>query len=290
MNFNEKLRAIQRKNNSLLCIGLDTDIFQIPEFLFAYADPIFEFNRRIIDATKDIVCAYKINLAFYEVVGEHGWYTVHQTLARIPENIITIGDGKRGDIGNSAERYAKLILEDYEFDGATVNPYMGEDSVKPFLKRKEQCAFILTATSNKGAKDFEFLKVNGKPLYEKVVQKIHQWNTKKNCGVVAGTTYPKVLKRLRELAPKLPFLLPGIGAQRGDLESAVRYGCDAHGELAIISSSRSILYASYRRVPTGLSTRRVVDESSTGEDFSDAARSAALKLRDTINRYREKYF
>lgn len=272
MTFNEKLRTIQRKNKSLLCIGLDTDISKIPEYLLGYADPMFEFNRRIIDATKDIVCAYKINFAFYEVVGEHGWYTVHQTLARIPENIITIGDGKRGDIGNSAERYAKLILQDYEFDAATVNPYMGEDSVKPFLKRKEQCVFILTATSNSGAKDFQFLKVNGKPLYEKVLQKIHQWNTKKNCGVVAGTTYPRVLKRLRELAPALPFLLPGIGAQRGDLESAVRYGCDAQGELAIISSSRAILHA------------------SSGEDFPEAARAAALKLRDTINRFREKYF
>jgi orotidine-5'-phosphate decarboxylase len=272
VTFNERLRAIQQKNNSLLCIGLDADILQIPKSLLGYADPIFEFNRRIIEATKDIVCAYKINLAFYEVVGEHGWHIVHQTLARIPESIITIGDGKRGDIGNSAERYAKLILEDYKFDGATVNPYMGEDSVKPFLKRKEQCAFVLTATSNKGAKDFQFLKVNGKPLYEKVLQKIHQWNTKKNCGLVAGTTYPKILKRLRELAPKLPFLLPGIGAQRGDLESAVRYGCNMHGELAIISSSRSILYA------------------SSGENFPDAARAAALKLRNTINRYREEYF
>src|SRR4030067_1530269 len=126
MTFNEKLRTIQRKNKSLLCIGLDTDISKTPEYLLGYADPMFEFNRRIIDATKDIVCAYKINFAFYEVVGEHGWYTVHQTLARIPENIITIGDGKRGDIGNSAERYAKLILQDYEFDAATVNLQMCE--------------------------------------------------------------------------------------------------------------------------------------------------------------------
>ena len=272
MNFNDKLRAIQRKNNSLLCIGLDTDIFRVPEFLLGYHDPIFEFNRRIIDVTKDIVCAYKINLAFYEVVGEHGWYTIHQTLARIPEEIVTIGDGKRGDIGNSAERYAKLILEDYEFDAATVNPYMGTDSVKPFLKRKEQCALILTATSNSGAKDFQFLKVNGKPLYEKVLQKVQKWNRRKNCGLVVGTTHPRVLKRLRQLAPTLPFLLPGIGPQRGDLESAVRYGCDPHGELAILSSSRLILYA------------------SSGENFPEAARATALKLRNAINRLREKYF
>jgi orotidine-5'-phosphate decarboxylase len=197
---------------------------------------------------------------------------VHQTLAHIPKNIITIGDGKRSDIGNSAERYAKLIFEDYKFDAATVNPYMGEDAVNPFLERKERCAFILVATSNRGARDFQFLNVNGKPLYEKVLQKVNQWNAKKNCGVVAGTTYPRVLRRLRELSPTLPFLLPGIGTQQGDLESAVRYGCNAHGELAIISSSRSILYASSR------------------EDFPDAARDAALKLRDTINRHRQKYF
>jgi orotidine-5'-phosphate decarboxylase len=272
VTFNERLRAIQQKNNSLLCIGLDTDILQIPKSLLGYADPIIEFNHGIIDETKDIVCAYKLNLAFYEVLGERGWHIVHQTLARIPKDIITIGDGKRGDIGNSVERYAKLILEDYEFDAATVNPYLGEDSVKPFLKRREQCAFILTVTSNEGAKDFQFLKVNGKPLYEKVLQKIHQWNTKKNCGVVAGTTHPRVLKRLRELAPRLPFLLPGIGTQGGNLESAVQYGCDANGELAIISSSRSILYASH------------------DENFPDAARAAALRLRDTIHRYREKYF
>jgi len=156
---------------------------------------------------------------------------------------------------------------------------MGSDAVEPFMRRRDQCAFVLAVTSNKGAKDFQFLKVNGKPLYEKVLQKIHQWNTKKNCGIVAGTTFPRVLKRIRELAPKLPFLLPGVGAQGGDVKSAVRYGCDANGELAIISSSRAILYASSRHV-----------ESSTGENFPDAARAAALRLRDTINRYREKYF
>jgi orotidine-5'-phosphate decarboxylase len=272
MTFNEKLRRIQRKNNSLLCIGLDIDLLQIPKFLLRRADPIIEFNHRIIEATQDLVCAYKLNLAFYEVLGERGWHVVHETLARIPKSIITIGDGKRGDVGNSVERYAKLILEDYKFDAATVNPYMGEDSVTPFLIRKEQCAFILTVTSNEGAKDFQFLKVNGKPLYEKVLQKVQKWNTKKNCGVVAGTTYPRVLKRLRELAPALPFLLPGIGAQQGDLESAVKYGCDKHGELAIISSSRSILYASH------------------DENFPDAARGAALGLRNAINQYREKYF
>ena len=269
MNFSQRLRRIQRKHKSLLCIGLDTDINKLPEFLFAFGDPVYEFNRRIIDATKDLVCAYKINLAFYEVTGEHGWYTVHQTLARIPEEIVTIGDAKRGDIGNSSALYAKLIVDDYEFAACTVNPYMGEDSVKPFLKNAHQGAFLLALTSNPGAKDFQYLKAGGKPLYEHVVARAKKWNMKKNCGLVVGATRPKELQRIRKLAPDLPILIPGVGAQGGDLKSAVRYGCDRHGELAIINASRSIIYA------------------SGGEDFAEAARAAALSMRDQINAHRD---
>ncbi|MBI4546611.1 MAG: orotidine-5'-phosphate decarboxylase [Ignavibacteriae bacterium] len=272
MNFLQKLKYIQRKNNSLLCIGLDTDVSKVPEFLYAYGDPQYEFNRRIIDATKDIVCAYKLNIAFYESVGEHGWYTVHQTLARIPEEIITIGDGKRGDIPSSAERQALLFCEDWEFSGTTVNPYMGKDAIEPFMRRNDQCAFILAVTSNNGAKDFQHLKLKGKPLYEHVVKTAKKWNTKKNIGLVVGATRPAELKRVRSLAPELPFLIPGVGTQKGDLEYAVRYGCDAKGEIAIINVGRSIIYA------------------SNGEDFTEKAREVALKYRDQINRYREKYF
>ena len=188
MNFSQHLRRIQRKADSLLCIGLDTDINKIPESLFAFGDPVYEFNRRIIDATKDLVCAYKINLAFYESTGEHGWYTIHQTLARIPDDIVTIGDAKRGDIGNSSEMYAKLLVDDYEFTATTVNPYMGEDSVAPFLKNSHQGAFILAVTSNPGAKDFQYLKVKGRPLYEQVITRTKKWNRKKNCGLVVGAT------------------------------------------------------------------------------------------------------
>jgi orotidine-5'-phosphate decarboxylase len=272
MNFTRKLRAIQKKNNSLLCIGLDTDINKIPEFLFAYGDPVYEFNRRIIDATRDLVCAYKINLAFYEVTGEHGWYTVHQTLARIPEEIVTIGDAKRGDIGNSSEAYAKLIVDDYEFAACTVNPYMGSDSVKPFMKNAHQGAFILALTSNPGAKDFQYLPVRGRPLYEHVVARVKRWNTRNNCGLVVGATRPRELKRIRALAPGMPLLIPGIGAQGGDLEAAVRYGCDHDGFLAVINASRSVLYA------------------SGGEDFARAARAEAERLRHAINVVRAKYF
>lgn len=272
MNFLQKLKHIQRKNNSLLCIGLDTDVSKVPESLYRWGDPQFEFNRRIIDATKDLVCAYKLNTAFYESVGEHGWYTVHQTLARIPEEIVTIGDGKRGDIPTSAERQALLFCEDWEFGASTVNPYMGKDAVEPFMKRSDQCAFILAITSNKGAKDFQYLKVNGKPLYEQVVKTARKWNTKKNLGLVVGATRPAELKRVRSLAPDMPILIPGIGAQRGDLESAVRFGCDKNGELAVINVGRNIIYASNR------------------DDFAEKAREAAIKIRDQINRFREKHF
>ncbi len=270
--FLQKLRAIQRKNNSLLCIGLDTDVRKVPESLYRWGDPQYEFNRRIIDATKDIVCAYKFNIAFYESAGEHGWYTVHQSLARVPDDIITIGDGKRGDIASSAEMQAMLLCEDWEFSASTVNPYMGKDSVEPFLRRADQCAFLLALTSNKGAKDFQYLKSGGKPLYEHVARKALRWNTKKNIGLVVGATHPAEMKKIRSIAPKLPILIPGIGAQKGDLEAAVRYGCTADGDLAIINVGRSVIYASH------------------GDDFAEKAREAALAIRDRINRIREKYF
>lgn len=272
MKFIDKLRKIQQKNNSLLCIGLDTDVARVPESLYRWGDPQYEFNRRIIDATKDLVCAYKFNLAYYESVGEHGWYTVHQSLARIPEDIVTIGDGKRGDITSSAERQALLLCEDWEFSGTTVNPYMGKDSIEPFMRRADQCTFVLAVTSNKGAKDFQYLRVGGKPLYEQVVKTTLKWNTKKNLGLVVGATKPAALKRIRTLAPTMPILIPGIGTQKGDLETAIRYGCTRDGDLAIINVGRSIIYASH------------------GDDFADKARDAALKMRDQINHYREKYF
>ena len=272
MNFYQRLRRIQKRNNSLLCIGLDTDVNRIPPFLLEWKDPAYEFNRRIIDATRDIVCAYKINLAFYEAGGERGWYTVHQTLARIPADTVTIGDGKRGDIGNSSACYARLLMEDYEFTASTVNPYMGGDSVAPFLKNPEQGAFVLAVTSNPGARDFQYLPVRGKPLYEHVIAKARRWNVRNNCGLVVGATRPRELRRIRALAPDMPLLIPGVGAQGGDLRAAVRYGCTPDGLMAVINAGRSILYA------------------SQGKDFAHAARESALALRDEINRYRSRYF
>jgi orotidine-5'-phosphate decarboxylase len=272
MNFLQRVRSVQRKTGSLVCIGLDTDTSKIPRSLLNHDDPVYEFNRRIIKATSDLVCAYKLNLAFYETLGENAWYTIHRTLAAIPEEIITIGDAKRGDIGNTSEMYARHLLEGYGFTATTVNAYMGFDSVAPFLKNPQQGAFILALTSNPGAKDFQYLPSHGKPLYEQVIRKVITWNTKKNCGLVVGATRPEELRRVRRLAPDLPLLIPGVGAQGGDLRAAVRYGCDTRGTLAIINASRSILYA------------------SGGDDFADAARAATVALKEEINRHRKEFF
>lgn len=272
MNFSDHLRSTQRQNNSLLCVGLDPVAGMIPASLRDDQHSIITFNREIIKATQDLVCAYKLNLAFYEALGEAGWSIVHRTLECIPGNIITIGDGKRGDIGNTAELYARSLLDDYGFTSTTVNAYMGTDSVAPFISREDRGAFVLAVTSNPGARDLQYLTVRGKPVYEHVVARVKRWNTRNNCGLVAGATKRRELKRIRSLAPGMPLLIPGIGAQGGDLMSAVRYGCDSSGEMALVNASRSILYA------------------SGGEDFARAARAEALKLRDAINRYREEFF
>jgi orotidine-5'-phosphate decarboxylase len=272
MNFSATLRSIQRRNNSLLCIGLDSDINKIPKHLRRFDNPVLEFNTRIIEATKDVACAYKLNLAFYEALGEIGWSTVKETLAAIPSDVITIGDAKRGDIGNTAEMYAKSLFVDFGFGAATVHPYMGFDSVEPFIRDEKHGAFVLALTSNPGAKDFEYLKSKDKPLFEHVIAKAKKWNTKNNCGLVVGATRPKELQRVRKLVPEMPLLIPGVGAQGGDLVSAVRYGCDRHGEMAIINSSRSIIYA------------------SDGEDFAQAARDAAMRLCSDIISVRKRYF
>lgn len=272
MTFLDKLRLAQQSNNSLLCIGLDTDISRLPELLRGHNRPQSEFNRRIIEATKDLVCAYKINSAFYEAEGDAGWRALGETLHCIPPTIISIGDMKRGDIGNSSERYATAFLQKLKFDAVTLSPYMGKDSLDPFLQSAEQCAFILAVTSNPGARDFQHLKVGKKNLYEKVVETAMKWNAKENVGFVVGATRPNELKMVRKRAPSVPLLIPGVGSQGGSIEMAVRYGCDRNGFMAIINASRSILYA------------------SSGENFADAAREEAIKLREEINAWRGKFF
>jgi orotidine-5'-phosphate decarboxylase len=269
MNFAERLRHSQQHSHSLLCIGLDPDTAKIPQHLLSCKDPVLEFTTRIVEATSDLVCAYKLNLAFYEALGERCWHTLKHTLAAIPADIITIGDAKRGDIGNTATMYAKSLFDELGFTAVTVNPYMGFDAVEPFLTDASRGVFVLALTSNPGAKDFEYLKVREKPLYEHVIAKVKKWNVKKNCGLVVGATRPKELQRVRMLVPDMPLLIPGVGAQGGDLKAAVRYGCDTNGEMAIINSSRGIIYA------------------SSGEDFADAARAAAMRLRDEMNVVRQ---
>ncbi|MBM2840092.1 MAG: Orotidine 5'-phosphate decarboxylase [Bacteroidetes bacterium] len=272
MSFYDNLRAIQKAKNSLLCVGLDPDLSKIPRHLLGNNDSVGEFCKRIIEATSEFACAFKLNLAFFEALGERGWSTVHRVLECISPGIITIGDAKRGDIGNSAEMYARSLLDDFKFTATTVSAYMGEDSVRPFINDPDRGTFLLALTSNPGAKDFQNLKVRGKPLYEHIIAKGKKWNTRNNIGLVVGATRPAQLKRIRQLAPDMPLLIPGVGAQGGDVRLAVRYGCDAQGEMALINASRSILFA------------------SSGEDFADAARLSAKMLRDEMNKHRERYF
>ena len=267
MSFLQRLRQVQIEQKSLLCIGLDVDVDKIPEHLRLKENSAVEFNRQIIEATHEYVCAYKPNLAFYEAMGTGGMTTLRETLNLVPKSVLTIGDGKRGDIGNTAELYAKSLFNDFNFDAVTVNPYMGFDSVNPFLSNPEKGVFILALTSNPGSRDFQRLKVGTKSLYERVVHCAKKWNVNQNIGLVVGATHPVELQRVRKIVPDMPILIPGIGKQGGDLKSAIRYGCDRHGQLAIINASRSIIYA------------------SSGKDFADAARTEARIMVEEIRKY-----
>jgi len=269
VNFIEKLTAAMRKNHSLLCVGLDPDQARMPPKV-----SVADFNQAIIEATADLVCAYKINFAFYEALGDDGINVLKQTRSFVPGDIPVIGDAKRGDIGNTARAYARAIFDYFGFDATTVNPYLGYDSLEPFLQYRNRGIFILCRTSNAGAVDFQALNVESGdnkrlPLFQIVARKAAEWNTQGNIGLVVGATYPEELKIIREQHPDMPLLIPGIGAQGGDLELTVRYGVDRHGEKAIINSSRQILYA------------------SAGKDFVPAARRAATELREQINHIRE---
>lgn len=259
MTFLEKLENAKQRSNSLLCIGLDTDWRKIPDFLHREENPVLAFNRAIIDATKDFAIGYKMNLAYYEAYGEAGIYALHRTISRIPSHLITVGDIKRGDIGNTSEQYAFTYQEYFGFDAITINPLMGYDAVEPFLRREEQGVFFLGLTSNPGAKDFEYLELkNGKRLYEEITDKVVEWNQpKKNCGLVVGATKPEELKALRQRAPQLPFLIPGIGAQGGSLEQVLEANGDA---------------------PAMINVSRAVANASNAEDFAEAAAAAAEKL------------
>ncbi len=268
MDFTEKLAHASRKNKSLLCVGLDTDPSLIPGKM-----SILEFNKAIIDATADLVCAYKPNIAFYEAMGNQGLDALQKTREYIPGGIPVIIDAKRGDIGNTAKAYACSLFEHFNFDAMTASPYLGLDSLQPFIDYRDKGVFILCRTSNPGAADFQSLPVavtgGFKKLFEIVAEKVNEWNTRGNLGLVVGATYPNELKTIRERYPGMPLLIPGVGTQGGELSETVKYGADAKCERTVINSSRQILYA------------------SKGKDFADAARKAALGIRNKINEYLE---
>jgi len=264
MKFVEKLARAIRRNHSRLCIGLDPDPSLMPE-----DTGVFEFNKAIIDATADLVGAYKPNIAFYEALGQEGLDALMRTRQAIPPDIPVIIDAKRGDIGNTARAYARSLFDNYGGDAVTASPYLGYDSLEPFIRYEDKGVFVLCRTSNSGAVDFQSLacETEGgrKLLFEVVAEKVDNWNTAGNLGLVVGATYPEELKIIRERYPDMPMLIPGIGAQGGELELVVKYGVAGAPERTIINSSRQIIYA------------------SRGRDFAQAARKAALELRDRIN-------
>lgn len=257
----EKLIQLIRQKQSFLCIGLDTDLNKIPTFLLDYEDPIFEFNKRIIDATKDLCIAYKPNIAFYEIHGTKGWESLQKTLDYIPNDIFTIADAKRGDIGNTASMYAKTFLETYDFDSITVNPYMGRDSIQPFLNFEGKWAILLGLTSNEGASDIQLKQLdNGKQVFEEAILGSTSFGTKENMMYVVGATKSEYLKKIRTIIPDHFLLVPGLGAQGGSLDEVCEHGFNQDIGI-IVNSSRAILYA------------------SSGEDFAEAARAVALSVQ-----------
>jgi len=267
MSFIEKLQSSTRKNNSLVCVGLDPNLKSMPENI-----GVFEFNKAIIDATADLVCAYKPNVAFYEALGDEGMEALKKTVEYVPSGIPVIADAKRADIGNTSKAYAQAVFDILGADAVTVNPYLGFDAVEPFIQYKDKGVIILCRTSNAGAADFQSLLCDApsgkKPLYEIVAEKAEAWNTYGNICLVVGATYPDELKNIRRQHPEMPILIPGIGAQGGDIETTVKNGVSPAGDKAVINSARQIIYA------------------SKGSDFAEAARAAALSLRDEINKYR----
>lgn len=269
MTFTDKLKDTIRSRDSLLCIGLDPDLQRLPQSLLSESNPLLKFCSEIIASTSDLCAAYKINFAFFEVEGAKGWQTLEAVRRCIPEHLLAIADAKRADIGNTSQKYAQAILQNLDFDAVTVNPYMGEDSVAPFMQWPEKGAFILALTSNPGSYDFQHLQINARPLYKKILKEVLKWNVEGNCGAVVGATHPGELETVRNLCPDLPFLIPGVGVQGGSLHDAIKYGTDQSGGLALINSSRGIIY------------------KSSGKDFADAARKEAERLKKQMNRHRK---
>jgi orotidine-5'-phosphate decarboxylase len=255
-----------RAKKSYLCVGLDTDITKIPKHLLTDPDPIFAFNKAIIDATKDLCVSYKVNTAFYEALGVKGWQAMEKTVHYIGNEHFKIADAKRGDIGNTSDQYAKAFFETMPFDSVTVAPYMGEDSVKPFLQYEGKWAIVLGLTSNKGASDFELQQAGSGLLYEKVLQTVSTWGSPENLMFVVGATQADSFINIREITPQHFYLVPGVGAQGGSLkdisEKAMNKDCGI-----LVNASRAIIYA------------------SGGEDFTDKAREVAKEYQTEMSTY-----
>jgi orotidine-5'-phosphate decarboxylase len=274
--FIEKLQSAQLTNDSWVCVGLDPALERMPGPMLKQDAPFLPFLKSIVDATADLVCAYKPNLGFFVTLGAAGIIALERIIAYIPDEIPVILDAKLNDIGNTAQAYAHGVFDALGLDAVTVNPYLGQDSIAPFLDQVDKAAYVLTRTSNPSACDFQDLLVveddegRDSTLYEVVARRATAWNEKYPgaCGLVVGATYPQELAQVRALAPDLPFLIPGIGAQGGNIDAAVHYGPTQSGTGPVINSSRGVLYASAR------------------EDFAEAARRAADELRQQINQRR----
>ncbi len=273
MTREELIQQINTKK-SYLCIGLDTDISKIPVHLLETEDPVFEFNRQIIDATKDLCVSYKLNTAFYEAHGVKGWQSLEKTLNYIPKKIFTIADAKRGDIGNTSTQYAKAFFETLPFDSITVAPYMGKDSVKPFLEFENKWTIVLGLTSNEGAFDFQTLDVcsdrlqpiSAKKLFETVLKKVSEWGTENNLMFVVGATKAEQLAQIRKIVPHHFLLIPGVGTQGGSLAEVSKYGMNSDIGI-LVNVSRQIIYAGKEK------------------DFAEKAREEALKLQGEMASY-----
>jgi orotidine-5'-phosphate decarboxylase len=284
MTFYQKLDSITEKNNSLVCVGLDSDTAKLPKHLTGEKYPQFVFNKAIVDATHDLICAYKPNSAFYEGVGTEGLAQLKMTCDYIREKypeVVLIVDAKRADIGNTNEGYCKYVFDYLGADAVTLHPYLGSEALKPFLSRAEKGSIILCRTSNPGAGELQDLTVVrsqsavasakvDRPLYQHLAEQIAtNWNEKGNCALVVGATYPEELKIVRRIVSDMPILIPGVGAQGGDVEKTVRAGVDKQGKRAIINSSRGIIFA------------------SADVDFATRARVETEMLKNQINLYRK---
>ncbi|MCC6173809.1 MAG: orotidine-5'-phosphate decarboxylase [Chloroflexi bacterium] len=273
--FVDKLTDASRRNRSLLCVGLDVDPRLAPPSLVGQAGWVERFVLGIVEATADLVCAFKPNLAFFEALGEDGYRGLRRVLDGLPKDVTSIADAKRGDIGSTAQAYARALFDVWGFDAATVSPLLGPDTLEPFLAYRERGIFVLCKTSNPGAGTFQDLTVTWKgtpmTLSEAIAHQVLALNHDRTCGLVVGATYPADLARIRAIAPDLPILVPGVGAQHGDVTAAVRAGLDRRGGGIVVNASRGVLYA------------------STGDDWQQAARDAALALRDRMRMAQEEH-